>query len=340
MSVPRSLRTVFIVAIITLIVWVMADRSVLRTSNELSVQISVRADAMYRVTVVEPAAKALLVKFTGPGRGIDGIMAQMSSASRVKWEYYLSAEEAEKAASASPGTYSIPVRDGFARLTGEYRVTLAEASAPQVVVKVQKLLQRNVPVELPADYRTQLTNEYEFDPKDVTAIGTKEDLEALTSGAAAQVSIDTLALIAGRFDEQTVDVKAAVAGSQVTFEPAKVTAKRLRLSEFIVQKKIEGKIPILIEATPEVMKKYYVVLDRSELTSLLVTAPQGLDIKPQDVHAVLKLLPGEEPNPQTPKLRSLMITFPNLDRVRVKVDPDPVSFTLNRREPVPVPPPG
>lgn len=342
MSVPRSLRTMLIVTIITLIVWIMADRSVLRTSSELSLPITVQTDSMYRVTVVEPASATLRVKFTGPGRGIDGLMAQMSTPSRPKWEHFLSTEEAEKAATTQT-THAVPVRDGFARLTGEYRVTLAESSAPQVVVKVQKLLHRKRTVSLPVIYEKLFTNECEFDPKEVTAIGTREDIEDVT--AVAQVTTNTPPLTAGGFDEQTVDVKPGVENPRVTFEPAKVTVKQLRLSQALEERTVQGRIPILIEATQDVMKKYYVVIhDRPELTSLVVTAPQGLEVKPEHVRAVLKLLPGEEPNPETPTLRPLVITFSDqdriLDNVRVKGDPVSVSFRLVPRDPAPTPPPG
>lgn len=331
MKVRKAVRTGIIVLVITATVWVVADRSVLRTSNEMVVDVSVTCtDPNYRVSVLEPASLTLGgVKFTGPGRGIDRVMALMAQEPRLKWEYDLASDEAEKAGRKQQ--YALPAKEGFANLAEQYRVTLAESDLSQVVIKVEGVERRRVAVDLSAADKEQLTNAYEFEPKDVTAIGPSAELDRLTGGALADVALNTMRLRNGEFDEQTVGLRSSVPGLDVTFDPPKVTVKRIRLSDtFFESKKIEGKIRIWIQATPEVTKMYYVELDPPELSSLTVTAQQSDRLSADDVRAVLELLPNEAPNPAgTPTPRQLKISFPGRDRVRIEESDIPtVNFTL------------
>jgi len=331
MSVPRSLRTIFIVTIITVIVWVMADRSVLRTSDTLSLPINIVVNPQqYRVTVTDPSSQTLFMKFTGQSRGIDALLQEVASPAGLKWEYRLSPEEAEKA--AAQGTYAIPVRDGILRLIRDYRVTLDESSASQVVVTVEKLIRRpeRVKVRLSEELRSAL--QCDFDPPEVTVIGTRKDLEAFKSEALAQIN-KTLPLIDGRFDDQTVDLKPGN-DVPVTFDPPTVKVKNLQLpAKTLVARRVEGRIPILIEAPPELLKKYYVELDTASLDSLEVRAPRGVQIDAADVHVVLPI-PREAAPSDTWTPGRLTVTFPRLRGMNIEVpsEPQPVGYRLIPRE--------
>ena len=182
MKVGKGLRTTLIVTVIAVIVWVVADRSVLRSSNPMTVDVVVRCDAGYRITIIEPADKTMTVTFTGPGRGIDRLAA---TEQRIKWEYHLSAREAARAAEEE-APYAIPASDGFPRwATDESRVTLADSDTPQVTVRVEKLDPKMFTVERPPDDLKQLTGDFEIAPRQVKAIGTEEELDKLTLGAVA-----------------------------------------------------------------------------------------------------------------------------------------------------------
>jgi hypothetical protein len=311
----------------------MADRSVLRTSDTLSLPISIVVNAQqYRVTVAEPANRAMLVKFTGQGRGIDALLQEVASPAGLKWEYRLSPEEAEKA--AAQGTYALPVRDGILPLIRDYRVTLDESSVSQVVITVEKLLRRpeKVKVRLSEELRSVL--QCDFEPPEVTVIGTRKDLAAFQGDAVAQIN-KAKPLTEGQFDEQLVDLKAAN-DVPVTFDPPTVMVKNLQLpTEVLVPKRVDGPIPITIEAPPELLKKYYVDIDAptspATLPGLEVLAPRELDVRAADVHAVLRL-PGEE-SPNTLKSRALTITFRDRRvRIREGSEPQEVTFMLRSRD--------
>jgi hypothetical protein len=314
MKVGKGLRTTLIVTVITVIVWVVADRSVLRSSNPMTVDVVVRCDAGYRITLIEPADMTMTVTFTGPGRGIDRLVAVNATEQRVKWEYTLSAKEAARAA-GEEAPYAIPARDGFARTTDELRVTLADSKPSQVTIRVEKLDHELVAVELSQDDREQLTPDFEITPPQVKAIGTAEELTRLTRGAAAVIDLESDALLAGKTDEQTVALRPGNRGLQITFEPKTVVVRNLRLTQSLVEKTIEFRIPIEIEALPRVTNTYRIVLDPPEITNLKVKAPLGVQLKPEDVRAVVSLKPNTMPTGETPVDRGVEITFPNHKQV-------------------------
>lgn len=334
MKVGKSLRTTLIVTVITVIVWVVADRSVLRSSNPMTVDVVVRCDAGYRVTVIEPADKTMTVTFTGPGRGIDRLAA---TDQRVKWEYLLSAREAARAAEDQT-TYAIPARDGFARwATDESRVTLADSDTPQVTVRVEKLGRQEVSVALPPDDQKQLAGKFEIEPRKVTAVGTAADLRRLNEVAFAKINLKSDVLLSGKPDVQTVKLLPGnrELKDRVTFEPTSVTVRRLQLSQALVEKTIEGPIVVRIDAPPQIINTYRVMLDPAEISNLKVMAPVGVPLKAGDVHAVVKLDATFKPVGETGVLRLAEITFPGHTRVTLVGSAPGITITVKPYAPPP-----
>jgi len=178
MKLASRIKTAAIVIVITLVVWVVTDRSVLRTSRETAVDVVVNCDeAAYRVTVLDPADKVLRVKFTGPGSGVDRVMAQDP---RVKWTYDLANDVAEKAVGME--RYVLSPRDGFTRLANEYRVTVAETDPPQIAVRVDRVGRAAVRVELAPEDRAQLADGVTIEPAEVRASATTAVLKKLADG--------------------------------------------------------------------------------------------------------------------------------------------------------------
>jgi len=336
MKLRARVRTAVIVLVITLVVWVVADRSVLRSSTEMSVDVTVTCDeAAYRVTIVEPAGEVMHVKFTGPGAGIDRVMTQDP---RVKWQYDLPSDVAERAADMD--RYVVSAREGFLRLADEHRVTVAEADPPQVAIRVERVGRVAVRVELSPEHRAQVAEGYTIEPVEVKAAATTSVLKGLGDGqlwAVPKLNLQSRRLMAGEPDSQTVDLAPNLAGADVTFEPTKVTVNGLRLTEFRQQRQITDKIPIQVSAPMELLRKYDLVrLDPAEeVTNLTIIGPRAdvQSVKPEDIRAVLVLSASDKPNPTgTPIPRPLEFWFPNHPRVSVAGDPPEINFTLQERK--------
>lgn len=335
MNLRRGLRTSIIVLLITVIVWVIADRSVLRTSSEMTVKVSVNCtDPNYRVTVLKPADGNMRVKFTGPGRGIDRVITLQPP---VTWDYDLSSDRAARAARKEQHT--LPAKEGFARLADDYRVTLAEADPDEVVIRVQAIQRLDVRVVLAPEDEERVEAGAAIEPQEVKAVGLPAELAKLANpqrGAFPDLNLRSSRLQTGESDTQTVDLRPAIAGLDVRFDPPTVTVKNLRLKDFSSPQTISN-IPVQLLGPPELLSKYDIRLDRSEIATLTVIAPRSDVLTAADVQAVIVLTADDKPNPEgAPTPRTPEIRFPRHPNVRLKADElepvRPINFWLTERK--------
>ena len=341
MKLASRIKTAAIVIVITLVVWVVADRSVLRTGSEIAVDVVVNCDeAAYRVTVLDPADKVLHVKFTGPGSSVDRVMAQDP---RVKWTYDLANDVAEKAVGME--RYVLSPRDGFTRLANEHRVTVAETDPPQIAIRVDRVGRAAVRVELAPEDRAQVAHGVTIEPAEVRASATTAVLKKLADGQVwpvPKLNLRSRRLLAGELDSQTADLQPNIADIDVKFDPPRVTVSSLRLTEFRQERQITEKIPIQIVAPPGLLRKYELVrLDPAdEISNLTIVGPRAdvQSVAPKDIRAMLVLSASDKPNPtgSTPIPRPLAFWFPNHPRVTIAGNPPEVNFTLKERT-APVP---
>lgn len=342
MRIGSQLKTLIIVTLITLAVFVVADRAVLRSSPEMTVNLALTYDdSRYRLRVLNPPDETLRVTFTGPGAGIDRILTQEPP---VSWRYELSADVAEAAADVEQ--YFIPAREGFAHLAAEYRVTVAEVDPPQVAVAVDRITRRTVPVRLSPDDQAQLAPGWTVEPPEVKVAATDDVFAALADTelvAIPQLNLDARGLREGRVDSLRAELRLNVpTAAPVTFEPSTVTVGDLQLTTLRVRRTLEEAVPVRILAAKSVLDEFRLLkVEPESIANLRIVGPQSevLSLTAQDVWAVLVLRPSDRPTGSgTPLPRPLVFFFPNHEGVQVDVEPDPVNFVLERRQTPPLPP--
>lgn len=348
MKVREHLSGLVMVLVMTLIVWVVADRSVLRTSREMTVGISVSVldKAQYRATVVDPANRQMKVRFQGPGRAIDQLESRREA---VTFQYTLSDAEAEQAIKPGSlaGSLIVPAREGFrTHDLVRSRITLDTARPQKVTIRVEKVQQRPVPVKLSPEVVRMVAEGWTVDPTEVVAelsLSAWEKLEGRQLQAYPQINLNAEPALARKETTQKANLMASIAGLDVRFVPpqAKVTFQLTAPQD----KRTMGPIPILVTGPVAVLDTYEVVIEDgldvelvdppdAVLKNLRVTGPASevAELTAEKVLVLLVLEKGDQPA-KSFKDRTLEIRFPEGSRVRFDEDfPRPrVNFNLKPR---------
>jgi len=341
MKVREYLSGLLIVLVMTLIVWVVADRSVLRTSREMTVNINVSVldKAQYRATVIEPANRKMKVHFQGPGRAIDHLESRREP---VIFQYTLSDAEAEQA--IETGSLVILAREGF-RLMGD-RITLENALPQKVTIGVEKVQRKTVPVALSPAVAETVAEGWTADPMEVVAelsLSAWKDLKGRQLSAYPQINLKTEQAQARKETTQKANLVANIPGYDIRFVPPQADVT-FRLTAPLAEKNMDP-IPILVTGPLEILDAYEVIILESRdvvlvdppdavLKSLPVTGPAAeVDaLVPEDILVLLILKKDDKPY-ESFIPRTLEIRFPEGKRVRFDQDfPRPsVTFNLKRR---------
>ena len=345
MRIRDALSTGIVVLLMTLVVWVIADRSVLRGSAEMTVSIEIDSpDPLYRLTVVNPegADPKMLVRFRGPGRAIDSL-ATRHRESPLKYRHTVRQQQLTGAS----GDIILPARLGFNYLAEEEAVSLEYARTPgdqqpleNIVVHYEREHRLvDVPVELSAEVRRQLGENIVIQPAKVSAIVLASQLEKLQSGAplTAVPDLRLQDMPPGRQVTRTVPlVSSRTDGIDVTFVPGQVEVT-VQLTSQEKSRDLHG-ISIVLEGPPELLNRYAVELTESRISVLKVTGPAAeVDvIAPRDVTAALVLTERDAPGSLLP--RPLEIRFPEGSNIKLS-DPPPIAI-FGLRDRTAAPPPG
>ncbi|NIA21157.1 MAG: hypothetical protein GWP05_04105 [Anaerolineaceae bacterium] len=346
MKVREHLSGFVIVLVMTLIVWVVADRSVLRTSREMTVgvNVSVLDKAQYRATVVDPANRQMKVRFQGPGRAIDQLESRREA---VTFQYTLSDAEAERA--IETGSLIVPAREGFrTQDLVRNRITLDRASPQKVTIRVEKVQQRPVPVKLSPEVVRMVAEGWTADPTEVVAelslsAWEKLEREGRQLSAYPQINLNAEQALARKETTQKANLMASIPGLDVRFVPrqASVTFQLTAPQD----KRTMGPIPILVTGPVAVLDTYEVVIEDgldvelvdppdAVLKNLRITGPASevAELTSDKVLVLLVLEKGDQPA-KSFKDRTLEIRFPEGSRVRFDEDfPRPrVNFNLKPR---------
>ncbi len=333
MKLLQLLKTAVIIFFLTLVVWIAADRAVLRTSPEIVVPVEVNsASAEFRVTVLEPSPAFLRLRFRGPGHVIDGLDQRLPS---LVYRYTVSPAEATRAAgNAGRGQLALTLRQGFETLAREG--ASAEAVGPaNVVVRVEKVGQIKVHVALAQTDRDQMAEAVSIKPQDVLATVPVAVLDRLRDEklvAVPVVNLEDRLLLTGGESVQRAILRPSLENIAATFTPPEVEIT-LRLLAPMDKRTLNG-VRIQVEGPPDLFARYDVVLVDPLLNNLKLKGPKAdLDaLKPDDVKAVLVLKSDDQPSEGSPKLRPLDLRFPDGSRVRLDADSPPnVNFNLKVR---------
>lgn len=350
MRVREHLSGLLIVVVMTLIVWVVADRSVLRTSREMTVSISVSVldKAQYRATVVDPADRKMKVRFQGPGRAIDRLESRHEA---VTFHYTLSDAEAEQAIKPGSlaGSLIVPAREGFRKedLTRD-RITLDTALPQKVTIKVERVQQRTVRVALSPEVAEMVAEGWTADPMEVVAelsLSAWEKLAGRQLSACPQINLNTEQALARKETTQKANLVASISipGHEIRFVPRQVdvtfqlTAPPDKREIGPIRIHVTGPLQVLYDYDVEIVEGGDVVLEDppdAMLQKLHVTGPASevAALAPEDITVLLFLKKDDKPaNSFIP--RTLVIRFPPGSRVRFNQDfPRPsVTFNLKRR---------
>lgn len=333
MKLLQYLKTAVIIFILTLVVWIAADRAVLRTSPEIDVPVEVNSSsADFRVTVVEPSPAVLRLRFRGPGHLIDSLDQHLPG---LLYRYTVTpAEAARTTGAAGRGQLALTLRQGFESLAREG--ASAEAVGPaNVVVRVEAVRQVSVHVALSQADRDQMAESLATKPADVLATVPVAALDRLRDEklfAVPVVNLEDRQLLAGAESVQRAILRPNLDNLAATFTPPEVEIT-LRLLAPMDKRTLNG-VRIQVEGPPDLFARYDVVLVDPLLNNLKLKGPKAdLDaLKPDDVKAVLILKPDDKPSEGSPKLRPLDLRFPDGSRVRLDADSPPnVNFNLKER---------
>ena len=328
MRIREYLSGFLVVLVMTLIVWVVADRSVLRTSREMTVSINVGVldKAQYRATVVDPENRKMKVRFEGPGQAIDHLESRREE---VTFQYTLSDAEAEQA--IETGSLVILAGEGF-RLIGD-RITLEKAFPQKVTVRVEKVQKKTVPVALSPAVAEMVAEGWTADPMKVDAelplsVWKKLEKEGRQLSAYLQINLSTEPARAGKEITQAAGLVPSIPGldPDVRFVPPRVNVT-FQLTAPLDNKTMDP-IPILVAGPLKVLDAYEVVIvekgdvvliDRPDamLKNLQVTgpAPQVAALTPESILVLLRLKENDKPW-DTYQVRPLEVYLPQGSRVR------------------------
>jgi hypothetical protein len=333
MKFLQLLKTAVIVLFMTLIVWVAADRAVLRTSPDLDIPVEVNSSsANYRVTVVEPAEAVLRLRFRGPGHVIDSLDQRQP---RLAYRCTITSAEAARAAGpGGQGQLILTLRQGFESLARE-GASAEAVGAGNVVVRVEAVGQIKVRVALSQADRSQMAEALALKPPEVLATVPVAALDRARDEqlfAVPVLNLEDPQLRAGGQSVQRAILRPSLDNLAATFTPPDVEVT-LRLLTPMDKSTLNG-VRIQVEGPPDLFARYDVVLVDPLLNNLKLKGPKAdLDaLKPDDVKAVLVLKSDDKPNEGSPKVRPLDLRFPDGSRVRLDADSPPnVNFNLKER---------
>ncbi|MBN2582412.1 MAG: hypothetical protein JXL80_05040 [Planctomycetes bacterium] len=356
MRVREHVSGLIIVLLVTLVVWVVADRSVLRTSREMTVtvNVSVLDKTRYRASVVEPADQQMKVRFQGPGRAIDQLESRRQP---LAFQYTLSDAECQEA--TQTGSLVVLAREGFRNqdLSREH-ITLETAAPQKVTVRVEQVRQKKVPVVLPPDLADMLADDWTATPGEVIAelpgtVWSELEKSGVQLVAYLQINTNTEAVLDRQEITQTVNLTPSIPDPEmrIRFVPQQVEVT-FRLTRPLAKEKLDP-IPILVAGPLDKLSKYDVVLLESPdvtlidareavLKNLRVTGPASeiSSLGPDDVQVFLILKESDKANTTTPIIRSPEIFFRSGLHLRLDEDfPRPsVNFNLVERNKAGEPP--
>lgn len=345
MRIRERISTAIVVLLMTLVVWVVADRNVLRTSPDLTVAIEVGSpDPLYRLKIVEPegADPQMLVRFSGPGRAIDSITARHRE-SPLKYRHTVRQQQL----TGDSGEIILPARMGFEYLAEEESVSLEQARTPgrqqpieNIIVhyeREEKLV--DIPVELAAEDRRLLAENVTIAPPAVSAVTLVSQRRLLQQGPplVAIPQLDLRDLPPGRSVTRTVPLRSNQPDDiDIKFTPDRV-AITMELKHNEAKRTLEG-INVMIEGPPDVLNRYAVELTERRVSLLKIKGPatEVNELRPQDVSAVLVLYERDTPGTMTP--RQLEIRFPPGSNIQLDDQSPPMAnFTLQQRAAAPPP---
>jgi hypothetical protein len=333
MKYREGLSTAVVVLLVTLFVWVVADRSVLRASPEITVAIEVGSpDPLYRLRVVDPAGPdGMLVRFRGPGRAIDTIASHQSDAP-LRFRHVVRQEQL----AGNRGEIILPVRVGFSHLDN---VSLEYARTPGDQQPIENLIVQyereekltEIPVELSAEDRRLLGENVLIEPQRVSAVILASQRDELRTPLVAIPQLDLREVQPGREVTRTVTLRSNQSENlDVTFNPPRVTV-RFQLVSRNIDREMQG-IGVVVEAPPDLLNHYSIELTDSRVSVLKVTGPADeVDaLTPQDVTAALVLTERDRPGPSVLP-RPLVIRFPPGSNVKLNQQPPMATFILRDR---------
>jgi hypothetical protein len=349
MRLREHISALIIVFLVTLVVWVVADRSVLRTSREMTVSVSVSVldQTRYRASIVEPADQQMKVRFQGPGRAIEQLESRRLP---LAFQYTLSDDECQEA--TRTGSMILLAREGFRdQALVQDGITLETASPGKVTIRVEKVRQKKVPVMLPPDLAAMVADDWTAQPSEVLAELSETAWDRLLQSgvqlvAYPQINPGAEAALSRREIKQTVGLVPSQTDPElgIRFVPQQVEVT-FRLTTPLAKQKLDP-VPILVAGPLDQLTKYHVailesadvaMIDSREavLKNLHVTGPASeiASLGPDDVHVFLILKPTDKANTTTPLIRSPEIFFrPGL---HIKLDEDfarpSVNFNLIER---------
>ncbi len=346
MKVRESISTATIVLLMTLTVWVIADRSVLRASPEMMVTVEVgSADPQYRLKVIEPdagsgSAPQILVRFRGPGRAIDALTARHRQ-NPVSFRHIVRQQQL----TGDSGEIVIPIRSGFSYLAEEQAVSLDYSRTPveqQPVENVRVRYEReerltDIPVRFADEDLAQLGEDAAIQPVTVTATVLNSQRDEISSRGPllAHPQLDFRSLPRGRF-ERTVPLRSNMPDLDITFNPSHVTVR----SQLAVREQTRElkDVRVMVEAPPELLNQYSVELLEDQVSVQIKGPKVEVDeLSAQSVTASLVLTDNDKPGPLQP--RSLIVRFPPGSNVVLdQAQPPFANFVLREKTPPPEPP--
>lgn len=284
-------KTLFLVSILTVLIWVYAERAQ-TTTLTLQVGLDVRAsNATQFATLVEPANTPISIEIEGPRSKIDQLRNQLGRITVIL------------PATAQPDTEStyptVPLLNDYNAIR-TLGVTVTSATPSSIKVRIDPRQTITVPLVLPDDLPVAVNN-IVIDPPSVSVTAPVPVLRELFPTPRSGIAVD----LSGQLDKITTTGPVKLDGVPILVprEPGlQVTPQRTNFVKFEVSAReadhVLRTVPIAVQQPLPTVGKWEVVTREKTLTNIQVRGPasevaklQSIDGKPPEITpvAVLKL---------------------------------------------------
>jgi hypothetical protein len=251
------LRTLAWVVPLTLLVWIWAERQQLvRTPNAVAIPITLRASsADVVVHMISPADGNVMAVLSGPQNSVDKVLTLISNPNSDE-RVYINVDT-----NVSPGRHEISTTQiGESPIFTGRGVSVLNAAPVQLIYSVEKIVDANMPVEMPPDVMN-LDGTPAFDPPTVKFRGPQSVLDQLTADRQLVVYANLKGRdalhIPGAHEEIGVPLILPSDASDVTFTPGVVKATfQVRATE---ERFVYPSMPVWVLAPPVLAERGFKV---------------------------------------------------------------------------------
>jgi hypothetical protein len=291
----EALRTLPAVLILTLAIWVWADREQIRPGEEpVPVQINLPAGTDY--VAGRPAPPNVMVKYEGPSAQV----ARMRRNGK-EWRAILNLSEAQ----LHTGPLELDAAEGFAHWA-DTRVKVLEVKPRQVTVRLDRVLRETVPI-VPTVPNAELAAPPTAEPSEATVVVTESEWARVPKEQRFVRAVAPLPKDTG--DETTFTLPATLerrlggpSGIEITFEdpPEVKVSVRLKVSPPVPLTIPE--VDVRVTSLPEDFNRYRVTFpeDTDRVVDVHVVGPRErlTGVTKESIQVILEILPTDKPQPE------------------------------------------